>query len=300
MYLVLATGLAHSALMDTAATPSAQRSSSGSSDCLQIRDYTHDVPAPRPGDVVFGNRLSPVQRLNTLSGDSLTHCGVVVMIDGQLQVAELGARGCFFRPLPAFRAAYRVTGIGHSAMSDECRNRFAARAIEVVEQQALRYSWANVGLAGTMALMRRMVPDSAQAAWIKSSTRVAARLLDRVDSHAVTCSGLVVHCFGAACDNCRPYLVWPHRQRVAPWRGATTPTDARDGVVPESVMGRVAHALSTPSDLWVATTFPQRTVLDARATVLIRNLSAMAHQERGPCLFEALHMQAETSRGGAR
>lgn len=286
--------------MTAPAAPSATSASSGRGGSVQIREYGDELPAPRPGDVIFGNRLSAVQRLNTLSGDSLTHGGVIVFHDGSLHVAELGARGCFVRRLEDFQSAYRVTGIGHSQMSDVCRERVAARALEVVEQQRLRYSWTNVGLAGTMALARRLVPETTQPAWIRASTRMAGRILDRIDEQAVTCSGLVAHCWNAACDNCRPYLAWPIRPRVRPWRGATTPTDARRADVTESVVGRVAAALSTPSDLWVATVFPVRSVIGPSSTVLLLDRSLSPHTQRGACLARVLHQQPETSQGGAR
>lgn len=286
--------------MTAPAAPSTERSSIGRGGSVLVREYSANVPAPRPGDVVFGNRLSAVQRLNTLSGDSLTHGGVLVLREGSLHVAELGARGCFFRPLEDFQAAYRMIGIGHSRMSDLCRERVAARALEIVEEQQLRYSWTNVGLAGTMALARRLVPESVQPAWIRASTRVAGRILDRIDEQEVTCSGLVAHCWSAACDNCRPYLAWPVRPRVRPWRGATTPTDARRAECAESVVGRVAAALSTPSDLWVATIFPVRTVIGHRSTVVLIDRSLTAHAQRGACLSRVLQQQPETSQGGVQ
>lgn len=252
---------------------------------------------PEPGDVIFGNRLSAVQRLNTLSGDSLTHTGIVVSGAGGLRVVELGARGCFSRPLGKFVSAYRVTAVGHTAVSAPCRARIVERAQQLDETKAIRYSWGNVGLAGSMALARRMVPEGLQPRWIPLSLRIAERIVARIERDSTTCSGLVVFCLEAACDNCRPYVSWPMRPRDRPWRGCTTPTDAVRSDRAGAATGRLARALVTPSDLWVAPCFPERVVSSASGPVVIVDASGR-DSTRGPCLASQVDL-VESEKGGA-
>lgn len=239
------------------------------SPAAQVRVFVETTDVAQPGDIVFGNRLSPVQRWNTVTGDSLTHSGLLIERDGELVVVELGASGCFIRTLADFRAAYRVTAIARTPLSDECRRRVVAHAATLPYTDAVVYSWRNVFAAGLVTFARRVVPDRWQPALLRRVRTFGAAVKRQMPSNGMTCSGLVLACLDHACVDCWPDVVWPTRRRDRPWRGCTTPTDARFAAVDGAEPGEVANALFTPSDLWATAAIVERFVMYPDHSVLL-------------------------------
>jgi hypothetical protein len=197
--------------------------------------------APEEGDIIFGNRLSRMQRVMNVSGDYLSHCGIIARVDGRLAVIEVGPGGCFSRTLEDFVAADRFIAYLRPRMHPACLR-------QVVE-------------AATSELDRREATYSNAACW----------LLDRSESSDVTCSGFLFDCLSAACDRCRPQLSWPVRPRTSPWIMAPWLTDV--GSNPPDPASKqhpqVTRALIMPYDLWAAIRFDHKVVVDNGQTTVI-------------------------------
>lgn len=237
----------------------------------------------RRGDVLFGNRLSPLQRVMVLSGDPWTHSALVGRVDGDLRTIEMGAHGCFSRTVEEFSAAYRFVGHARLDMGPACVAAVAARAERELAAGRLRYSWPACALLESVALARRISPASWEERIVRWGVRAASAHTRRASPDAVTCSGFVARCLAAACEACRPTLAWPARDRVAPWRGGATATDVRPGSASTAASSpAVLELLSTPSDLWVAACLGVRSVVRPGLTTVLVDLTGRAGRRR-PC-----------------
>lgn len=232
----------------------------------------------RRGDLLFGNRLSPLQRVMVLSGDPWTHSAVVGSVGGELRTIEMGPHGCFSRSVEAFVSAYRFVGHARLDMGRPCVAAIAARAEQELELGRLRYSWQACALLELVALARRIAPAGWEEPIVRSGARVAAAYTGRATTDAVTCSGFVARCLSAACPACRPRLRWPARDRVPPWRGGATATDVRPGsaVAWPSREQAVLELFTAPSDLWVADGVGVRTVVHPGLTTVLVDLGRRA------------------------
>jgi hypothetical protein len=264
-----------------------------------VRILTDPVEADfHPGDLIFGNRLSLVQRLNTLSGDSLTHGGVIADIEGAIRVIEFGARGCFSRSIDEFTSAYRFVAHGRLDISPVCRRAIADEARRLLSSKELRYSWLTVGMIGILSLARRTSPAAMERLVIQISTLVATRVLRHLGHDKVTCSGFVARCVDAACDSCQPELEWPARPRTAPWRGCVTATDAVAGTANSwaTKNHKLASKMSTPSDLWVSFRYVFRAVVRRDGNTLLFDLSNGLNSR--PRCQAVTHLQLEGGEQG--
>lgn len=229
---------------------------------------------PEPGDVLFGNRLSPVQATMNVSKDPWTHCAVVGSGPDGLATRELGPRGCFSRSLPDFFAAYRHVGLARLAGSVACRRAIAIEADAALQAATTSYSWAACTLLESVALARCFAPGRFEPAILRVGVGSARRLAASLGSDRLTCSGFVDRCLSAACAECRPRTVWPRRGRVAPWRAVPSVTDVasarRVAVVTDP---DVVRLLSNPTDLWVSDGWETRAVVRPDMTTVLIDLS---------------------------
>ncbi|MCP3988457.1 MAG: hypothetical protein GY724_05270 [Actinomycetia bacterium] len=237
---------------------------------------------PRPGDLLFGNRLSSVQMVMNLSADQWTHVALVVDTDGSdsnrgsgdgLRTAELGPRGCLSRTVSDFRAAYRYVGLARPMMGPGCRHRVVSNARLQLEVGDVTYSWRYCMLVGGAALARRFAPAAAEPQVIEAGRRVALELEQRVALTDATCSSFIAALLNEACGTCRLGVQWPSRQRVPPWRPRPSVTD----VAPASPLTSDATEpptphLIAPSDLWVADGYELRAVIESDSTTLLCEL----------------------------
>jgi hypothetical protein len=227
--------------------------------------------APEEGDIIFGNRLSWMQRVMNVSGDYLSHCGIIARVDGQLAVIEVGPGGCFSRTLEDFVAAYRFIAYLRPRMHPACLRQVVEAATSELDRREATYSNAACWLLEAFMLGRRYLPAACEPLLNRLGNAAASWLVDRSESSDVTCSGFLFDCLSAACDRCRPQLSWPVRPRTSPWIMAPWLTDVRSNPPdPASKQHpQVTRALIMPYDLWAAIRFDHKVVVDNGQTTVI-------------------------------
>jgi len=239
--------------------------------------------APEEGDIVFGNRLSWMQRIMNVSGDYLSHCGIVVRIDGRLAVIEVGPDGCFNRTLEDFVAAYRFTAYLRPRMHPACLDQVVAAACVELDRGDATYSMAACWLLEVFMLGRRYLPAQCEPLLNRLGSAAAGRLVDQSDPSDVTCSGFLYDCLQTACGRCRPELSWPARRRTPPWKMSPWLTDVRANPTDSAPPQRpeITRALIMPYDLWAAVPFERKVVVDQGHTTVIVdfvNTDSPSHQ----------------------
>ena len=158
---------------------------------VQIRVVLDDSPLLLArGDLLFGNRLSPMQRAMVVSGDPWTHSALVGAVDGELRTIEIGPAGCFSRSLEEFADAYRFVGHARLAMGEHCVDAVATVAETALQAGRLTYSYRTCAVIEAAALARRLLPGRLEARVVGRTIDSAASHARRLDPSAVTCSGL--------------------------------------------------------------------------------------------------------------
>ena len=224
------------------------------------------------GDLLFGNRLSWMQRIMVLTGDPWTHAAIVGEVDGELTVIEMGAKkGIASRSIERFVSAYRYYGVARLAMSQDCIDLVATEAEQQLRSPQLRYLMSTCALLEGVSAGRRFIPAAFEGRIVNAAQHEAQRLLDKHGPNIANCAGFVSHCLGAACPGCRPDLAIPARPRLSLLRGATTVTDlcAAPAPTPLAVGGAIAALLTAPADLWVAPLFDVREVVHGDVSTTI-------------------------------
>lgn len=228
----------------------------------------------RRGDLLFGNRLSSMQAVMNVSADPWTHSAVVGQVGKDLATIEVGPRGCFSRSISDFIAAYRFVGVGRLAMAASCVDSVASKAEQELIDQRISYSWSACAVIEASALARRFLP-AASSTWVDRHTLHVADLVgSRGRADALTCSGFVARCLGAACSQCRPVYRWPCRDRIAPWSRPKSVTDLRASSRLDSNRDAATIVrLASPSDLWVLAPFEFRCVVKHDLTTILVDLT---------------------------
>lgn len=239
----------------------------------------------RAGDIIFGNRLSWMQRIMNVSGDYLGHCGIVAPADRDgdseerttardedLRVIELGPSGVFTRTIEQFVGAYRFFSVGRLRMHPRCIERVVTESERRLVADEMTYSMAACTLLEAFMLARRYAPERFEEHVNRFGVAAADRLVRQSPSTDITCSGFVYECVLEACELCRPQVTWPTRRRVPPWQAAPWLTD----VVPvRAVRPRQNHdALRTllmPYDLWAALPFDVKFVVRGDTATVIHD-----------------------------
>lgn len=227
---------------------------------------------PAEGDLIFGNRLSWMQGVMNVSGDFLSHIGIVAVVDGELSVIELGPGGCFTRSYEVFTKAYRFHALARPQMHPQCLAEVVRVAKRHLQTRELTYSMNACSLLEVFMLARRYSPQRAEEGINRLGVRAASWLVKRSPATDVTCSGFVYECLSAACSQCRPMVTWPTRERVAPWCAAPSLTDVRASRSDRGTQQpEVVRTLITPYDLWAAVQYQFKLVVDDDLATLIQD-----------------------------
>lgn len=242
------------------------------------RVVAHLRPEQHPelaeGDLIFGNRLSWMQRVMNISGDFLTHVGVVALVEDEIAVIELGPQGCFTRTVDEFTSRYRFYAFGRPSMHAACVRRVVASAQDDLRRADRTYSMAACCLLEAFMLARRLFPERFESRLNSLGRRMTRWFLRWVSSTDVTCSGFVYELLQSApCRHCRPDLSWPTRPRVSPLDQAPWLSDVRphDCVQPE-MRHDVVRTLVMPYDLWSALRYDFKVIVrDGVTTVVVDN-----------------------------
>lgn len=226
--------------------------------------------------MIFGNRLSWVQRVMNITKDPWTHAAVVANVGADLRTVELGPDGCFSRSIDEFTSAYRIVGIARPAMSPTCRGAIGAAAASVLASAEISYSWRTAAVLQTVALARTCGPALIERLTIRLGARLAERVARRIGPDQLTCSGFVDRCLAAACETCAPAPLWPVRPRLAPWRTMPDAADICVGVHRHRIDSRpVVRFMTTPTDLWAAGCWASRTVVRGADVTVVADPSRL-------------------------
>lgn len=109
----------------------------------------------RPGDLLFCERPSLIQRLCTWVGDPWRHVGIVVERQGEIYMLEVGSPGFRARHLSEVTAAYTSLGVSQVEYSSGAARREAIRWAESWADRRYRYLYLALLLTGYAAIVRR-------------------------------------------------------------------------------------------------------------------------------------------------
>lgn len=238
------------------------------------RRPTADTFELRPGDIIFGNRLSWMQRIMNVSGDYLGHCGIITErgAGDDLRVIELGPNGVFTRTIDQFVGAYRFFAVGRLRMHTECIRQVVAESERRLAADTMTYSMAACALLETFMLARRFAPARVEDCVNRFGVAAAGRLVERSPDTDITCSGFVYECVLDVCDRCRPRIAWPTRDRIPPWEAAPWLTDVVPTRGQRPTQDHDAlRTLLMPFDLWSSLEFDVKWVVRGDTATVIHD-----------------------------
>jgi hypothetical protein len=225
-----------------------------------------------PGDIVLSYRRTWMSALMNVTGDRLSHSGVIALLDSNVVVVEMGHHGLFTRNPQKFASRYRRVAIGRLDVHDECRQAVADEAVRLYRSGRTRYDWRAVFLIGFANLFRRLAPRWAQGVVIRGAHAVAVRHLAALDADTMSCSGFVDRCLSVMCPLCHEPAVWPTRARTPMWSSAPSVTDMRRDPNSGGLTAGV-RCLVNPPDLWVSERWEFKRVSDPGLVTHIQDLS---------------------------
>ncbi len=229
-----------------------------------------DSLTPERGTILFGNRLSSVQKANNVAKLPWTHVAIVGDVAGSLATIELGPRGVFSRSIDEFRSAYRYTGEALLAGDERCRSQVATVAEGYLASGTIRYSWSSCALIGAASLLRCVMPSVLEPVTIAAVEFASRALSGILPANAMSCSAFVLQCIASACKTCTPKPVWPRCSAVRLWASMPTVTDL-DSEAPRALIADpgLVQLLTNPSDLWVGCRWSAKAVHKPNKTTLI-------------------------------